>query len=76
MGQPRGEKPPLVMGMPGERRDWEASLWLGAYRRDLTRLRWRSLSIMSSAAERLSGGLTRCHHRGTKRSRGGRVPQP
>ena len=33
MGQPRREKPPLVMGMPGGRRDWEASLWLGAYRR-------------------------------------------
>ena len=58
MGQPRREKPPLVMGMPGGRRDWEASLWLGAYRRDLAWLRWRpregpSLSIMSSAAERL-----------------------
>ena len=64
MGQPRREKPPLVMGMPGGRRDWEASLWLGAYRRDLARLRWRpregpSLSIMSSVAERPSGGPTR-----------------
>ena len=63
MGQPRRQKPPLVTGISDGRVECEESHWLGTTRRDLDLLRWRprgpSLSMMSSAAERPSGGPTR-----------------
>ena len=63
MGQPRRQKPPLVTGISDGREEFE-SHWLGTKRRDLDLLRWRpregpSFSMMSSAAERPSGGPTR-----------------
>ena len=60
MGQPRRQKPPLVMGISDGRKEFEESHWLGTTRRDLDLLRWRpreglSLNDVQCSRETLRG---------------------